>query len=334
MTDSRRFGTFAAALALLLLFSRGDIAGQASAARPGDPPDREYRLESSMLGYRGVGGEIDGIRNPTLWARTGETVRITIVNGELMVHDIALEKARGQERRRFSTRARPPASRSKPRRATPTSVPLPGHRVAGHGRPPRGLRRAARRPTGRRPRPTAARSNLDFEIGTLDNWTATGDAFDARQGRWPARGRAPTRAAASAASRARYWVSSGVERQRAQGTLSSAPFRVTQPYASFLVSGGAFTSTRVELVLGRRPDRSSTRISRHRQRPRCARRSSISRPYAGKDIFVRLVDEETGASTATYLKESPWAHINFDQLPLPRREAVLPERDHRGGHRR
>ena len=45
-----------------------------------------------MLGFRGVGGEIDGIRNPTLWARTGETVRITIVNGELMVHDITLEK--------------------------------------------------------------------------------------------------------------------------------------------------------------------------------------------------------------------------------------------------
>ena len=48
--------------------------------------DREYTLESSMLGYRGVGGEINGVRNPTLWARTGETVRINIINAELMVH--------------------------------------------------------------------------------------------------------------------------------------------------------------------------------------------------------------------------------------------------------
>jgi hypothetical protein len=47
--------------------------------------DREYTLESNMLGYRGVGGEIDGVRNPVLWARTGENVRINIVNGELMV---------------------------------------------------------------------------------------------------------------------------------------------------------------------------------------------------------------------------------------------------------
>src|SRR5687767_9034485 len=54
--------------------------------------DREYMLESTMLGYRGLGGEIDGVRNPALWARTGETVRLTIVNGELMLHDIVREK--------------------------------------------------------------------------------------------------------------------------------------------------------------------------------------------------------------------------------------------------
>ena len=30
------------------------------------------------------------VRNPALWARTGETVRITIVNGELMVQRTAI----------------------------------------------------------------------------------------------------------------------------------------------------------------------------------------------------------------------------------------------------
>ena len=54
--------------------------------------DREYALEANMLGYKGVGGEIDGVRNPALWARAGENVRITLVNGELMVHDVTLEK--------------------------------------------------------------------------------------------------------------------------------------------------------------------------------------------------------------------------------------------------
>ena len=74
-------------LCALLLTARGDLAAQGSAT-----PDREYTLISTMLGYRGGGGDIAGLRNPTLWAKTGETVKLTIVNGELMVHDIALEK--------------------------------------------------------------------------------------------------------------------------------------------------------------------------------------------------------------------------------------------------
>ena len=69
------------AIAGTLLVPLVVLAGQAQTT---PPVDREYTLESTMLGYRGVGGQIDGIRNPTLWARTGETVRITIVNGELI----------------------------------------------------------------------------------------------------------------------------------------------------------------------------------------------------------------------------------------------------------
>src|SRR6218665_2433749 len=50
--------------------------------------DREYALEATMLGYFGP----DGARNPTLKAHKGERVRIKITNGELMTHDISLEK--------------------------------------------------------------------------------------------------------------------------------------------------------------------------------------------------------------------------------------------------
>ena len=186
MTDSRRFGTFAAALALLLLFSRGDIAGQASAARTGDPPDREYRLESSMLGYRGIGGEIDGIRNPTLWARTGETVRITIVNGELMVHDIALDKGEVKSTQILDKGAtanitfKATASRHlflfaarAPRR--------------GHGGPARSLRLAAvvRRDEARSRRP---RLESRFRIGNARQLDRDRRRVRSGQGRWPAGG--------------------------------------------------------------------------------------------------------------------------------------------------
>ena len=52
------------------------------------PYDREYTLKATMLGYF----DLNGKRNPVLQAKMGETVRIKIVNGELMTHDIVLEK--------------------------------------------------------------------------------------------------------------------------------------------------------------------------------------------------------------------------------------------------
>jgi putative membrane-bound dehydrogenase-like protein len=60
----------------------------------------------------------------------------------------------------------------------------------------------------------------------------------------------------------------------------------------------------------------------------------------GKDIFVRVVDEETGAPTAVYLKESPWAYISFDNFRfhdskpyftdevVPNETPTLPPMDH------
>ena len=38
------------------------------------------------------------------------------------------------------------------------------------------------------------------------------------------------------------------------------------------------------------------------------------RPYADREMYVRLVDDETGASTATYIREHPWAHLSFDHF--------------------
>jgi nitrite reductase (NO-forming) len=53
----------------------------------------EYSLLSTMVDgqmtFIGVGGGIDGVRNPTLSASVGDTVRVTLTGGDAVEHDIA-----------------------------------------------------------------------------------------------------------------------------------------------------------------------------------------------------------------------------------------------------
>jgi putative membrane-bound dehydrogenase-like protein len=264
--------------------------------------DREYTLESTMLGYRGVGGEIDGVRNPVLWARTGENVRITIVNGELMVHDISLEKHNVRSAQILDKGAMSSVT-FKAKESDTYFCSVPGHRAAGmEGRIDVSDQQPVQSP-GIVPSENGRTLNLDFETGTLENWTATGDAFALVKEDLQRRDQRVAGA---------YWVSSGLAGNSRRGTLSSRPFRVTHPYASFLVSGGAFASTRVELVLAEE----NTIIYTISGADQAAFRPAVAdlTPYAGKNVFIRLVDEETGAPTAAYLRESPWAHINFDDF--------------------
>ncbi len=65
---------------------------QEAESNPNPSVDREYVLEAFLDGYVGLEGEIEGQTNPVLTARAGETVRITIVNGESMPHDIVMEQ--------------------------------------------------------------------------------------------------------------------------------------------------------------------------------------------------------------------------------------------------
>ena len=277
------------------------LAGQAQT-----PPaiDREYTLESTMLGYRGIGGDIDGVRNPPLWARAGENIRINIVNGELMVHDVALEKHKVRSAQILDKGATTSVT-FKVNESDLYYCSLPGHRAAGmEGR----LEVADEKPVravGVRPAMNGRPLNLDFETGTLDDWKATGDAFSLVKEDVERRDQ---RGAVGGA----YWVSSGVAGNSRQGTLSSAQFRVTHPYASFLVSGGVFATTRVELVQAA----DNTVIYSVSGAEQAAFRPAIVdlRQHAGQDIFIRLVDEETGAPTAVYIRENPWAHINFDDF--------------------
>ena len=179
---------------MLVLAARGDLSAQGTAT-----PDREYTLISTMLGYRGVGGEIAGIRNPTLWAQTGETVKLTIVNGELMVHDIALEKLEVKSTQILDKGATANIT-FKAKSSDTYFCSLPGHRAAGmEGR----LEVTDTAPTvaaghdarGQRP---AAESRL--RIGDARQLDGDRRRLRGREGRWPARGRRRQEPASSAAS--------------------------------------------------------------------------------------------------------------------------------------
>ena len=61
----------------ILIGSRVGVSAQtAPAPRAPGSVDREYKLEALMVGFRGMEGAVEGIRNPTLTALTGETVRL------------------------------------------------------------------------------------------------------------------------------------------------------------------------------------------------------------------------------------------------------------------
>src|SRR5688500_8611899 len=53
----------------------------------------EYSLLSTMadgqMAFIGIGGGIDGVKNPTLSANVGDTVRVTLTGGDTVEHDVA-----------------------------------------------------------------------------------------------------------------------------------------------------------------------------------------------------------------------------------------------------
>src|SRR5688572_21937238 len=141
--------------------------------------------------------------------------------------------------------------------------------------------------------------NLDFETGTLEHWTAKGEAFAGQ----PIEGDVVSRRRADNKSnhQGRYWLGGFEKHQdKPTGTLTSVPFKVTHPYASFLVGGGPNPETRVEIV--RADDRSVIHSVTGSEKEDLALSVVDLRKHQGKEIFVRLVDEHTGH----------WGHINFD----------------------
>ena len=87
-----------------------------------------------------------------------------------------------------------------------------------------------------------------------------------------------------------------------RGSLTSVPFEVTHPWAAFLVGGGAYDQTRVEIVGA---DDQRVLFTASGQNGEDMRRVAVDLgAVQGKRIFIRIIDELSG----------PWGHINFDDF--------------------
>jgi serine/threonine protein kinase len=143
--------------------------------------------------------------------------------------------------------------------------------------------------------------NLDFETGTLKDWTATGDAFKDQ----PVKGDTvrARRFDMRSGHQGEYWIGT-YERggDKPEGTLTSASFKITHPYASFLVGGGPHATTCVELVLKERGEVFHRAYGREMEDMR--REIVDLQPHKGKEMFIRLIDHHAGH----------WGHINFDDF--------------------
>ncbi|HET6882549.1 MAG TPA: PVC-type heme-binding CxxCH protein [Pirellulales bacterium] len=145
------------------------------------------------------------------------------------------------------------------------------------------------------------RLNFDFETGTLADWRAEGDAF-ARQ---PIEGDTvfARRNDMHSGHRGRFWIGT-YERHGdvPQGTLTSVAFKVTQPYASFLVGGGSHPETCVEIV---RIDSGKTIFQASGDNTEELKPVAVDlREHVGQEILLRLVDRHSGG----------WGHVNFDDF--------------------
>lgn len=146
--------------------------------------------------------------------------------------------------------------------------------------------------------------NFGFEDGTYADWEVTGEAFGTapQKGDAVARRRADMRSGHAGDYWAGSYETSGSD--KTTGSLLSAAFVADQPYASFLIGGGAGEKTRVEII-----NASSGVILFRATGPNNEAMKRVYadlRPYAGAALRVRVIDEETEG----------WGHVNFDDFLL------------------
>jgi hypothetical protein len=155
--------------------------------------------------------------------------------------------------------------------------------------------------------------NTDFETGTLQDWTIEGKAFDKQ----PVLGDTvlARRPPMTSHHVGKYWIGTyenGLG-DEVTGTLTSREFKITHPWAAFLMAPGPYETTRVELVSA--PEQKVLLSISGANRGAFglpAKNSETLAPvlldlqeHAGKEIFIRIMDLQNGGA---------WGHINFDDF--------------------
>ena len=168
---------------------------------------------------------------------------------------------------------------------------------------------------GTLPVDAAGRSlNLDFETGTLQDWTADGPAFANAVVEGDAVNR--RRGDMKSEHQGRFWANSfeNCGGDGPHGRLSSASFVATKPWASFLIGAGAHVGTRLELV---RDDTKKVFFEARGDETENMKRvvADLSK-VQGLAIFIRLVDEDS----------TGWGHVNFDDFRLHDDKPEVPAR--------
>ncbi len=146
--------------------------------------------------------------------------------------------------------------------------------------------------------------NLDFETGTLKDWTAEGEAFKGQ----------PTHLDRGLSNKqGQAWIGGyEVLQDQPQGKLTSVPFKVTHPWASFLIGGGR-NDVRVEIVL-KESGKGIFNASGLEQEAMGMVAVDLQ-PYKDKEIFIRITDENSGG----------WGHINFDNFRFHSKKPAAPQ---------
>ncbi len=268
---------------------------------------RDYSLEATMLGYFAQ----DGTRNPTLKANKGDRVRITITNGEVMTHDISMEK--------LGIKSGTLLEKGSATSITFTAISddiyfctVPGHRAAGMVGNFEIVEGAILTPTivGIVPTKDGKPLNLGFERGNLSDWKASGEAF--KNALFTGTSSAYETDAKIGFDGDYFLSSGGTTNYKLKGNLTSVPFEVTHPFASFRISGGALADTRVEIV----SNDTQEIIFKSSGQGRTTLQPLVValKDYLNKDIFIRIVDNETGTSPIPYIGDDKMAHISFDDF--------------------
>jgi putative membrane-bound dehydrogenase-like protein len=144
--------------------------------------------------------------------------------------------------------------------------------------------------------------NLDFETGTLSDWTASGNAFDKQ----PVRGDLVSKRRGDMKSnhQGEFWIGGfEVLGDDGVGTLTSAPFKVTHRWASFLVAGGRWQETRVELCRAEDDLTFYTFNAGNEDETLHPVVVDMER-HIGREFYIKLIDERKGH----------WGHLNFDNF--------------------